>query len=291
MKQLGDMEYNGIQINPDKLKNLRGILLERALAFKQSLWIKVGKDFDVDSQAGIEIVLKETPSLKELIIGKKITVSLLEQLAINHSIPKFIVYYKRVRKQLNMIDSIFKSVKDSKLWPIFNQIKSRYGQLSSTNPGLFDLEKSSDFKHCFNNNFKVFFKDPKKSLAKLGNLSKDSTLQKDNLSNSYPFMENQPLIKELKPDKLLLLIVIGFSDSKLSKQFLIDQLTITTIRHNLELRYVTLFQWLKNFREQTLRQRFAFANNKRKYFDGLKSSNIEKRKKALNLAVRWLIQY
>jgi len=32
------------------------------------------------------------------------------------------------------------------------------------------------------------------------------------------------------------------------------------------------------------------ADNKIRYFDGL-SSNIEKRKKSLNLCIRWLIQY
>ncbi len=285
MKQLGDFEYNGIQIDLETLEKQRIMLLEKALSFKQSVWIKAGKNFDVNSQSEIEIILKETLCVNELIIGKKMTISLLEQLAINHSMPKLIVNYKRVRKQINMIDSIFKAVKDGKVWPIFNQIKSRFGQLSTTGPSLFDMEESLGFKHCISKNFQCFFKNSKKSLTILGGLSKDSTLQKDNLYSSYPLM------KELDIDKLLLLIVIGFSNSKLSKQFLIDQLTITTIRHKLELRYVTLFQWLKSFREQTSRQRFAFANNERKYFDGLKSSNIEKRKKAEYLAVRWLIQY
>jgi len=66
---------------------------------------------------------------------------------------------------------------------------------------------------------------------------------------------------------------------------------VSTIRHDLELRYSTLFQWIETFEKQTTKQGYAIIDNKRKYFDGLKSSNIEKRKKAKNLSVKWLIQY
>jgi DNA polymerase I-like protein with 3'-5' exonuclease and polymerase domains len=57
------------------------------------------------------------------------------------------------------------------------------------------------------------------------------------------------------------------------------------------MRYSSLFQWLENYKKQTTRRGYAVLNNKRKYFDGLKSSNLEKRKKAQNFAVRWLIKY
>ena len=62
--------------------------------------------------------------------------------------------------------------------------------------------------------------------------------------------------------------MIGYSDAKLSKRFLIDRLTLSTIRHDLEMRYFSLFQWVENFRRETARLGYLSNNNKYKYFDG-----------------------
>ena len=57
------------------------------------------------------------------------------------------------------------------------------------------------------------------------------------------------------------------------------------------MRYPTLFNCIEAFKKETKKRGFSSIDNKRKYFDGLKSSNIEKRNKAVNLSVRWLIKY
>ncbi|MGA1871867.1 MAG: hypothetical protein ACMUJM_25375 [bacterium] len=292
LKKLGELEYNGIPINLYKLKKLRNTLLEKALILQKSIWEKMEKEFDLDSQKDIAIILKEIPSLKELILGQKITLSLLERLAIIHSVPRLILNYKRVRKQIIIIDTIAKAITGNKLRPTFNQIKYAYGQLSSVRPSIFEKEGCSDLKLCFNKNFQGFFKDSKRSMRMLENLSKDTMLHRDRLlKNNNIYIKNHPLLKGLDFDELLLSIIIGLSDSKLSKRFLVDQLTASTIRHELEVRYSILFQWIENYRKLVSKQGFASIRNKRKYFDGLKSSNIEKRGKALNFAIRWLISY
>ena len=85
-------------------------------------------------------------------------------------------------------------------------------------------------------------------------------------------------MKELDQNVLLLSIIIGLFDSKLSKRFLVDQLTVSTIRHELEGRYSILFQWLENYKKQTLSHGFVFFGNKRKYFDGFKKLKHRKKK-------------
>jgi len=161
--------------------------------------------------------------------------------------------------------------------------------LNDTN--LFDNDGMDNFKNCFGKTIRPYFTDKQKSLDILERLTQDPNLKNDRESGKNCFMESHPQMKELDKDDLLLSIVTGYSDAKLSKLFMIDRLTVSTIRHDLELRYSTLFQWIETFEKQTTKQGYAIIDNKRKYFDGLKSSNIEKRKKAKNLSVKWLIQY
>ncbi len=290
---LGNLEYNGISLNSDKLKNIRGSLLDEALNIKQNIWDKIGKSFDLDSQKEVSVVLNDTLDLREYLGSKSVTLSALEQLAINRPIVRLIVEYKRKRKQLKTIDSIVKTIREGKIYPTFNQLKSTYGQLTSKNPNLFETEGIPNLKSCFSITIRGYFKDSKRSLDVLENLSEDVNLRRDRVGRSKrnKFIETHPLMKDLDHDDLLLSIVIGYSDVKLSRRFMVDHLTISTIRLDLTERYASLFRWLDEFRKNTAKQGYIKLNNEFKYLDGLKSSNIEKRQKALEFVVRWLIQY
>lgn len=296
MKILFEMEYNGININSKKLSYFRNYLLNKILLIKQDIFKKIGKEFDLDSSAEISVILKEDCNLNELIKGREITLSLLEQLAINNIIPKLILKYKRLRKKINAVDSISKAVSDNKIRPNFNQIHCPFGQLTSYNPNIFLNEFSKDeislLKSCFDKKLATFFVNLNTSLEILGNLSKDLKF-KNGISKKFDNLsiKNLCFIKDLKIDEILIYIIIGYADYKLSKLFLIDQLTVSTIRHEFEVQYSKLFHWLDKFRTQTLSQGFACVDNKRKYFNGLKSSNIEIRKKATGFAIRWTIKY
>lgn len=293
VRKLGDFEYDGISVYTDTLKKIRGLLIEEAVKAKQNIWCKIGKSIDLDSQKELRVVLNDTLNLREFVGSKTIGLSALEQLAINRPTVKLIVEYKRKRKQIIAIDSIVKAIREGKIYPIFNQMKSTYGQLTSKNPNLFDIEGISNLKDCFSKNIRGYFKDSKRSLYALENLSKDLNLKSDRVGRSkrIKFMETHPLMKNLDQDDVLLSIVIGYSDAKLSRRFMIDHLTLSTIRLNLAERYASLFNWLDEFRKNTAKQGYVKLENTLKYYDGLKSSNIAKRKKAKELAVRWLIKY
>jgi hypothetical protein len=107
------------------------------------------------------------------------------------------------------------------------------------------------------------------------------------------FMAKHPLMKDCDRDELLLSLVLGKSESKLSKQFLVDRFTVRTIKRDLETRYQALFHWLDNYRRMAQVTGYGInpMDGKRKHIDGLKSSDIAKKEQALEHAVRWLIRY
>jgi hypothetical protein len=73
--------------------------------------------------------------------------------------------------------------------------------------------------------------------------------------------------------------------------FLLDRNAIAAIRHDLRIRYSSTFLWLAQFRNETATKGFASAQGRRRCFDGLRSSNLDKREKALHSAVKWLIRW
>lgn len=291
MKKLGDMEFIGVSVRFEKLVAFRKRLLNRSLKLRKNIFNKIGKEFDIDSQRDLSAVINDTLNLQEFVRSRKITPSVLEQLAVNNPIAKLIVKYKRLQKRMKNVDAIVKSIKGKKIYPTFNQIKTSYGQISSTGPNIFDNEGSDNLKNCFSKSLMPYFRDTKSSMDILQKLSHDHNFKKDRAKKKKEFMAAHPQMKEIKKDEFLLAALIGYSDAKLSQKFMIDRLTLSTLRHELEMRYSTLFHWIEDFKTRSAKGGYAKLGNKRKYLDGLKSSNLEKRKKAINLSVRWLIQY
>ena len=184
-------------------------------------------------------------------------------------------------------------MRDGKVFPFFNQIKSRTGLVATTEPNLFDLEGLSDLESCFDRRVRDLFVDEEASLNILAETTKDPVLIKLRSSKSKvdPVIAKHPLMQGLDPDELLLRVAVGQSDTSLSKSYSIDRPKIASIRDVLTRRYQTMFQWLNGFRSVARTKGYATNGKLRKYLDGLKSSNIVRREQALEHAVRWLIRY
>jgi len=75
------------------------------------------------------------------------------------------------------------------------------------------------------------------------------------------------------------------------QQLLIDGKHLTALRRDVESRYEKLFNFLDKFRRSSVEKGFSEIEGKRKYLAGLKNPNIEKRRKAIEYAVGWLIGY
>ena len=104
-------------------------------------------------------------------------------------------------------------------------------------------------------------------------------------------MTNHSLMKGMDQHELLLSCAIGYSDSAISRKFFVDNLTVSRIRHDLKKRYRILFRGLESYRSEAEKTGYASFDGKRKYIDGLRSSNIAKREQALEDAVRWLLRF
>lgn len=293
LQRLARLEFDGMSVDVGQIDRIKADLLKRVSRLRLEIFAMVGKDFDIDSQQALSAVLREIADLRSYIGPSRITTSSLEHLAIAEPVARLIVKFKRLRSQVARLESVSASVRDGKIYPLFNQIKFRTDMVGTSRPSVFDIEGLSDLKSCFHGCVRDLFVDPQKSLHILSKVTKDPVLINVRRSKSKvdPVMAKHPLMQELDPDELLLRLAIGQSDTVLSKRFLIDRLNITTMRHDLEKRYRIMFQWLNSFRRMARTNRYATNGELRKYIDGLKSSDVARRGRALEYAVRWLIHY
>jgi hypothetical protein len=135
-----------------------------------------------------------------------------------------------------------------------------------------------------------------KALDALQEIAEDKALRDDRANNDrrnafLPTHEKTASLERQEQDELLLLLASGRTDFEVSKRFFVDRVAATTIRHDVHLRYRPVFQFLEEFRRNSLAQGHALSDGKQKYLAGLKSSSLGKRKKAQDYAVRWLLGY
>jgi hypothetical protein len=219
--------------------------------------------------------------------------AILEQLAISEPIVRLVVRYKKLRSRISALESISASVTDGRIYPLFNQIKSRAGLLSTVKPNLFVNDTLPELKSCFDSGVRDYFRDIQRSLDILSEVTQDPVLRevRESKSKVDVFMAEHAVMKDLDHDECLLSLAVGQSDSRLSRAFLVDRVKVRAIRHDLEKRYQTMFQWLGTYRRKAQTNGYATIDGGRKYIDGLKSSDMARRDRAMEDAVRWLIRY
>ena len=98
-------------------------------------------------------------------------------------------------------------------------------------------------------------------------------------------------MKELDYNELLLSVVCGVSGPAMSRQFMLERITIDSICYDLRMRYDKLFAWITTFQNNARSQGFVTGAKGRKYLDGLRSSNLAKRKKDSDEAIKWLLNF
>ena len=91
------------------------------------------------------------------------------------------------------------------------------------------------------------------------------------------FLKRHPILEGVDCNSFLLSIITDMSGSKLMSRFLIDKNDLTPLRKEIESRYEKLFNFLKKFKKDSLEKGFSEFEDKKKYWVGLKSPNIEKR--------------
>ena len=104
------------------------------------------------------------------------------------------------------------------------------------------------------------------------------------------FLKRHPTLEGTDSSSLLLSIITDMPESKMINRFLIDKNDLTLLRKEIESRYEKLFSFLNKFKKDCLEKGFSEIDGKKGYWVGLKSPNIEKRHKAIQFALKWLIE-
>jgi DNA polymerase-1 len=292
LRTLVDKECNGVRIDIKAANRRREALAEEVDALRKAVIAQAGKEFDLDSPMQTASALRGFSPFGER-VGRRVTLAELEQLAGMHSLPRLIVKYRRAQKLGRELETICARAKNGRVFPIFSQVRWAHGSLSSRDPRICDPGGPLDATVVIDRTIREHMEDANRALDILQRIAGDVVFEKDwcGGSNHPSFIGKGTIERDLDQKDLLLSVAIGISDAALSKRFLIDRLAAAGIRQALGAKYAKLFKWLDIYRRDALTQGYAHHNGRRKYLDGLKSSDLDKRHKALRSAVRWLIRY
>jgi len=189
-----------------------------------------------------------------------------------------------------MPDTICKSEKNGKVFPLFSQVKAGHGSISSADPSLFEIEAGLQPEAVLDKDIRQRIPDESRALDILQQLTGDRALEKDRQAGKNEFIGGeQSSLVGLRHTDVLVLLAIGASNAALCKRFLIDARKASDLREEVTGRYPRLFAWLEEYRRDIASSGFASSGGRRRYWEGLGSSDIDKRNRAQRSAVRWLI--
>jgi DNA polymerase-1 len=292
LRVLAAKECEGVRLNIRAVHRRRKVLAAEVEALRRAVIAQAGKEFDLDSPTETASALCGISAFGAQ-PGRRVTLTQLEQLGGTHCLPRLIVKYRRVQKLVRQLETTCAAVKDGRVFPIFNQIRWTHGSLSSMHPRICEPEGPIEATALIDRAIREQMGDSNRSLDILQRVTGDKVLKRDlrSCGDRPLFIGGAAAERDLDQKDLLLSVAIGLSDAALSSRFLIDRLTAAGIRQAFEAKYAELFKWLDTYRRDALTRGFAHHDGRRKYLEGLKSSDIDKRHKALRSSVRWLIRY
>jgi DNA polymerase I len=147
MRVLASMEFNGVRIDSDALKQSSLILTEEMLLLEKKIHKMAGTTFNVSSPAQVGEVLFDQLKLDEKAKKTKTgqystSEDILEKFKFKHPIVGKILDYRGLKKLLSTyIDALPQLInhRTGKVHTSFNQTVTSTGRLSSTNPNLQNI--------------------------------------------------------------------------------------------------------------------------------------------------------
>ncbi len=283
-------EKRGIKVNFDNITTFRSKLFDKLETSKQHIFSAVGTGFEITSNKNTQTVLINHAGMNELKFISKMTVSTLEQFGKFNEIARMIVHHRRLYKSIVQIDSIINNIKNSFIFPVFNQIKSKSGRLISSKPNIFSVIDSEEYRRCFPSELYPYFLNSNRSFEILGTLCNDRKLSKSSMESWGNRSKN---IESATFDlcNFFLNFISGFSNRKLSVLYMLDATIVTTVNYELQQQYKSVFDWLANTTQFFKENGYVIKNGRKKYLFGGSSSSLEKRNQAINHAIKWLIDW
>jgi len=140
---LGDMEYNGVLIDKEALKEMGEEIKIKIELISKDIYNMAGSEFNISSPAQLGIVLFEKLNLphgKKGKTGYSTAIDVLNKLRNNHPIIELIIEYRMLTKlYTTYIEGLLNNIRDSKIHTIYTQTLTRTGRLSSIEPNLQNI--------------------------------------------------------------------------------------------------------------------------------------------------------
>ncbi len=142
---LAKMEYQGVRVDTDQLKEMETDLKERLDTLVSEIHELAGQEFNINSPKQLGPILFEKlglPVIKKTKTGYSTAADVLEQLRDAHEIiPKILLYRQLGKLQSTYIEGLLKVVDEetSKIHTRFNQALTQTGRLSSVDPNLQNI--------------------------------------------------------------------------------------------------------------------------------------------------------
>ena len=150
LKILSDMESQGISVSQEKMKKLSKNLSVKLKKLKNKCFEITDKEFNLNSPKQLsEIFFNELnyPVIKKTPKGAPSTdASVLEELAKEHDLPKYILKYRELEKiRSTYVDGLIPEVsEDSKIHTHYNLFGTTTGRLSSEKPNLQNIPNKTE---------------------------------------------------------------------------------------------------------------------------------------------------
>ena len=209
---LARIENNGVLIDKKNLQSQNKHLKAKALKVEKDVYKLSGKVFNIGSTKQLQEVfydILKLPILKKTPKGKPSTnEDVLQELSLDHKIPKLILQYRNLMKLINTYTNRLGeqiNPKTGRLHTSYHQAVTITGRLSSTDPNLQNIpirtEDGKKIRSAFiaEKNCKIVSADYSQiELRVMAHLSKDKNLTKSFLRNEDVHESTAKEIFELK---------------------------------------------------------------------------------------------
>jgi DNA polymerase-1 len=147
---LAALEMRGVMVDAAYLRQMSQHLQVQMDALLQEIFIQVGEEFNINSPPQLQHILFDVlklPTGKKTKTGYSTDVSVLENLALEHDLPRLILDYRHLAKMKSTyVDALPQMIhlQTGRIHTSFNQTITETGRLSSSNPNLQNIPIRSE---------------------------------------------------------------------------------------------------------------------------------------------------
>jgi len=147
---LAALEMRGVMVEAAYLRQMSQHLHVQMDALLQEIFTQVGEEFNINSPPQLQHILFDVlklPTGKKTKTGYSTDVSVLENLALEHDLPRLILDYRHLAKMKSTyVDALPQMIhpQTGRIHTSFNQTITETGRLSSSNPNLQNIPIRSD---------------------------------------------------------------------------------------------------------------------------------------------------